>query len=161
MTRLSSFFAILFAGALLAAAPDTFSRSELEDLEKEKLAAEQKLAAMEAAEASAELDVNALNASLLTAAAESRRREEQATIAERKLIDLDIRRRNATASLFADEESLEDLLAALVSASRSQPPAFVVAANKANAAVRSAILMGDAAPELAARARGHTGCQKT
>ena len=152
MTRVSSFFAILFAGALLGAAPDTFSRAELEALEAEKLAAERQLAAMEAAETTAELDVTALNASLLTAAAESRRREEQATVAERKLIDLGIRRSNATASLFADEASLEDLLAALASASRSQPPAFVVASDKANSAVRSAILMSDAAPELAARA---------
>lgn len=156
MRRFGLVLGAALMGACLAAmaqsAPDTFSLSELKALEAEKLAAEQQLAALEAAETSAELDVVELNASLLTAAAESRRREEQATDAERKLIDLEIRRKNATQRLFADEDALESLLAALASASRSRPPALVVSADKANQAVRSAILMGDAAPELAARA---------
>lgn len=141
-----------FMGVLMGAAPDTFSRAELKALEEEKTAAERQLAALEAAEQTAELDVKTLNASLLAAAAESRRREEQATVAERKLIDLDSQRRTATANLFADEASLADLLAALASASRSRPPAFVVVPDKANVSIRSAMLMGEAAPELAARA---------
>lgn len=153
MKRIWSFLAVLGAIALMGAAPDTFSRAQLQKLEAEKLAAERQLAALEAAETNAQLDVAALNASLLTAAAESRRREEQATVAERALIDLDIRRRNASDNLFADEAALEDLLAALASASRSRPPAFIVSPDRANASVRSAILMGDAAPELAIRAK--------
>ncbi len=153
MKRVWVFFVIVLAVALLAAAPpDTFSRAELRALEAEKKAAERQLAAFEQAETIAELDVAELNSSLLTAAAESRRREEQATVAERKLINLEIRRRTATSNLFADEAALGDLLAALASASRSRPPAFVVSPEKANVSVRSAILMGDAAPALAARA---------
>lgn len=157
MKTIRSIFVIICLAALTGAAPDTFSRSELLALEEEKLAAERQLAALELAETKAELDVTTLNAALLSAAAESRRREEQATLAERELIDLNIKRRNATESLFADEASLEDLLAALASSTRSRPPAFVVASDKANAAVRSAILMGDAAPELASRAKALAG----
>ena len=142
----------LAVAALAGAQPDTFSRAELRELEAEKKNAERQLKALEEAESIAGLDVAELNSSLLTAAAESRRREEQATVAERRLIDLEIRRRNATTSLFEDEAALGDLLAALASASRSRPPAFVVNPEKANVSVRSAILMGDAAPALAARA---------
>lgn len=156
MKQFALILGALLLSAIIAAAPktvpDTFSVTELRALEAEKLAAERQLAALEAVETTAELDVADLNASLLTAAAESRRREEQATEAERKLIDLEVRRLTATESLFSDEAALEDLLAALASATRSRPPALIVSANKANNAVRSAILMGDAAPELAMRA---------
>lgn len=154
MKRIRSFLAIGFAVLALGAAPDTFSLEELEALEAEKVAAERQLAALEEAEVSAETDVNALNQSLIAAAMESRRREDQASEAERRLIELEVRRRAANEQMFADEAALEDLLAALMSASRSRPPALVVAPDKANASVRSAILMGDAAPELADRARG-------
>lgn len=154
MMRLRSLFAVAMAVLALGAAPDTFSLEELEALEAEKLAAERQLAALEEAEISAETDVNELNQSLIAAAMESRRREDQASEAERRLIELEIRRRAANEQMFADEAALEDLLAALMSASRSRPPALVVAPDKANASVRSAILMGDAAPELAARAEG-------
>ena len=136
----------------MAQSPDTYYRSELEALEKEKNAAERELAALKAAESSAELDISELNAALLTAATQSQRREEQATKAERDLIDLEIRRRNATQMLFQDEAGLEELLAALASSARSQPPALVVSPDKANFSIRSAILMADAAPELADRA---------
>lgn len=154
MAFLRSFFVLILAAALMGAAPDTFSLEELEALEAERVDAERQLAALEEAEVSAETDVNKLNQSLIAAAMESRRREEQATEAERSLIDLEVRRRTANSELYADEAALEDLLAALMTASRSRPPALVVAPDKANASVRSAILMGDAAPELADRAKG-------
>ena len=152
---LVAFLCVAAFGAGPTAMPqtvDTFSRAELEALEEEKASAERELAALQAAESSAELDVSQLNSALLSAAAESRRREEQATKAERDLIDLEIRRRDATKSLFADETALEELLAALASAARSKPPAMIVSPDKANVSIRSAILMSDAAPELAARA---------
>lgn len=152
MKRLLSFLMMTSCVLLLGAAPDTFSRAELEALEKEKLEAEQQLAALEAAGALTEVDVASLNAALLTAAAESQRREEQATRAERELIDLEIRRLSASEALFADEEALEDILAALASASRGRPPALIVSPDDANTSVRASILMGDAAPALAERA---------
>ena len=150
--RFRPFLAAVSALLLTAAAPDSFSIEELEALEEERRNAVRQLEALEEAEVSAETDVNKLNEALIAAAMESRRREEQATSAERSLIDLEIRRRTANERLYADEAALEDLLAALMSASRSRPPALVVAPEKANTSVRSAILMGGAAPELATRA---------
>lgn len=152
MTRLRSLFALILAVPLMGAAPDSFSRAELEELEAEKSAAERQLAALEAAGSSVETDVAKLQDALISAAMESRRREEQATEAERKLIDLEVRRTTASQDLYADEDALEDLLAALASSSRSRPPALIVSPDKANASVRAAILMGDAAPALAERA---------
>ncbi|MEM7005970.1 MAG: peptidoglycan DD-metalloendopeptidase family protein [Pseudomonadota bacterium] len=152
MFRRVRFIAVPLAVLAIAAGPDTFTRDELLALEAEKLEAEQALAALEAAETEVGTDVASLNRQLIAAAAESRRREEQATVAERSLIELDVRRRSATENLFADEASLTELLAALTSAERSQPPALVVAPGMANNSIRSAILMGHAAPELSARA---------
>ncbi|MEO0882030.1 MAG: peptidoglycan DD-metalloendopeptidase family protein [Pseudomonadota bacterium] len=152
MSRFARCLAIPLAVLVMAAGPDSFTREELVALEQEKREAENALAAMEAAESEAETDIADLNRRLIAAAAESRRREEQATVAERKLIDLDVRRRTATEDLFADETNLAELLAALASAERSQPPALVVAPGMANKSIRSAILMGHAAPELSTRA---------
>ena len=152
MFRFARYLAGPLAVLALGAAPDTYSRDELLALEQEKTEAEQQLAALEAAETEAGADVANLNARLIAAAAESRRREEQATVAERKLIDLNIRRRTAHTDLFQDEAALAELLAALSIAERSRPPALVIAPGRANTSIRSAILMGHAAPELSARA---------
>lgn len=152
MLRLLRMLAAPLAVLALGAAPDSFTRDELQALEAERLEAERQLAAIEATEDTVETDITRLNQKLIGAAMESRRREEQASIAERRLIDLRIRRTSATEHLFRDEAALEDLLAALTSAQRRTPPALIVAPGRANQSVRSAILMGHAAPELAARA---------
>ena len=152
---MSRFFRILLLVCLpfiVGAAPDTFTREELEALEAEKAAAEQQLAALEAAGAGVEYDVVTLNQTLITSAMESRRREEQATNAERELVDLKVRRSAASASLLSDELALEDLLAALASASRHRPPALIVSPGEVNRSVRTAVLMSAVAPELSARA---------
>jgi len=152
MSRLFRLLFLLCLPFIVGAAPDTFTREELEALEAEKAAAEQQLAALEAAGAGAELDVATLNQSLITSAMESRRREEQATNAERELVDLKIRRSTASANLLSDEMALEDLLAALASASRHRPPAMIVSPGEVNGSVRTAILMSAVAPELSDRA---------
>ncbi|MEL7451892.1 MAG: peptidoglycan DD-metalloendopeptidase family protein [Pseudomonadota bacterium] len=149
-------FARCLAGPLallaLGAAPETFTRDELETLEAERQDAATKLAAIQQAETAVGLDVSQLNEELIAAAMESRRREEQAATAERRLIDLDLRRAAANRALFEDEAALEDLLAALVSSARTSPPALAVSPDQANRSVRAAIIMGDSAPELALRA---------
>lgn len=137
---------------LTGAGQDTFTRDELSALEAERAEAERRLAAIEAAEADVGTDITTLNRRLISAAMESRRREEQASLAERSLIDLALRRTEARDALFADREALEDLLAALVSAERGRPPALLVAPGRANDSVRAAILMGAAAPHLNDRA---------
>lgn len=153
MTRLfRPLLATAAAIALIAAAPDTFSREQLEALEAEKKAAEAELAALESAGLDTEMDIGRLDAELLSAAMESRRREEQAVTSERRLIDLRARQTATRTQLLEDEAALEDLLAALAAANRKRPPALIVSPGKANEAVRRAILMSNTTPRLAARA---------
>ena len=152
MSRIATLFTVLCLSFLLGAAPDTFSRDELDALEAEKAAAEQQLEALQAAEAGAELDVATLSRTLIASAMESRRREEQATNAERELVDLKVRRSAASAALLSDEAALEDLLAAMASATQHQPPAMIVSPGQVNRSIRTAILMGAVAPELSDRA---------
>ncbi|MEO0983464.1 MAG: peptidoglycan DD-metalloendopeptidase family protein [Pseudomonadota bacterium] len=138
--------------ALAAAAPDSYSRDELGRLEAEKAEAERQLTALENATAAVSGDLAGIDEQLISAAMESRRREEQAAAAEMRLIDLNIRQRSAQNALLDDEAALVELLGALVSSGRRHPPAMVVAPARANQSVRAAILMGDAAPRLAANA---------
>lgn len=135
---------------LAAAAPDTFSREELDALESEKRVAEQKLAALQASGDEAKQDIDNVDAELLAAAMESRRREEQAAEAEKSLADLGARRVAAQMRLLENQQALEDLLAALAASNRRKPPALVVSPGKANTAVRRAILMSETTPRLAA-----------
>ena len=136
---------------LAAATPDSFSREELEALESERRVAEQKLAALQASGDEAREDIDNVDAELIAAAMESRRREEQAVEAEKSLADLGTRRVAAQMRLLEDQQALEDLLAALAAANRRKPPALVVSPGKANTAVRRAILMSETTPRLAAR----------
>lgn len=138
----------------MGSSPDTFTIDELEALEAERKAAEAKLAALEQSMDGAGIDLAKLDALLLSAAQERLRREEQAAIAQNKLVDLRFRHAAAREALYSDEDALEDLLGALVTTSMSRPPALVTSPDKANTAVRSAILMSDAAPVLADRANG-------
>ncbi len=55
-------------------------------------------------------------------------------------------------SLKAEQETLSDVLAALLSIERSRPPALVVKPNDAAGAARTAMLLADVAPQLEARA---------
>lgn len=139
--------------ALGAAAPATFTLDDLERLEAEKAAAETELALLEAAGNTSRSDLDTLEQRLIAAAMESRRREEQAAAAELKLIDLQARLAGAQADLLADGDALEDLLGILASSGRRQPPALVISPSRANDAIRRAILTGDAAPQLSARAQ--------
>ena len=84
--------------ALTAAGPDTFTRQDLEALEKEKRAAEQKLEQLQSTGETAARDLQSLDQDLLAAAAEALRREEQAVSAEKALIDLSVERGRAAAA---------------------------------------------------------------
>ncbi len=152
MSRLARLLFLFCLPFLIGAAPDTFTREELEALEAEKAAAEQQLAALEAAGMGAQVDVANLNETLIASAMESRRREQQASDAERELVALKVRRSAASSDLLSDELALEDLLAALASSSRHRPPAMIVSPDEVNRSVRTAIVMGAVAPELSARA---------
>ncbi len=137
------------AFVLTAAAPDTFSREELQALEAERQAAEQKLEALQAAGENTLSDLKNIDSQLISAAMESQRREEQASNAEKSLIDLGARRVSAQMSLLENRQALEDQLAALAASNRRKPPALIVSPSKANTAVRRAILMSETTPRLA------------
>lgn len=143
--------------ALTAAGPDTYTRQDLEALEKEKRAAEQKLEQLQSTGESTVRDLKSLDQDLLAAAAEALRREEQAVSAEKALIDLSVKREKASAQLLENEGAYEDLIAALAAANRRRPPALVVSPGQSGTAIRRAVLMQATLPELNARAQRISG----
>lgn len=153
MRRAVSVFAsLLFMPLLIAAAPDTFTRADLEALEAERKAAVDQLAALEAEGAETVTDLRTLDDELLTAAVEARRREEQATRAEVQLASLELRRAAARDELMQSETALGDLLGALAASNRRHPPALVVSPGNSGTAIRRAILMQATYPKLEQRA---------
>lgn len=158
---MSRFFSSLGLGVLAlcltAAAPDTFSREELEALEAERKAAVEKLEALQAAGENTETDIRKIEENLISAAMESQRREEEAALTELSLVNLAVRRDAAQEELLRDREALQDLLGALATSNRRQPPALVVSPGKSNTAIRRAILMSDTMPRLKSRADALSG----
>ncbi|MAK61659.1 MAG: hypothetical protein CMK09_11825 [Ponticaulis sp.] len=134
-------------------AQDSVTQEELEAYEKQLETDQLALDAIKAAEDVARADLSVINRQLLAAAQESTRREEQASRIEKRLIDLQVRERAARDQLLADRKGLKDLLAALVAASRKQPPALATHPDNATQAIRSAIIMRDMADDLEARSK--------
>ncbi|MEH6695376.1 MAG: peptidoglycan DD-metalloendopeptidase family protein [Hyphomonas sp.] len=137
--------------AMIAAAPATFTREDLDALESERQAAITRLEALQTAGQETETDLRQIDSRLISAAMESRRREEQAASSEKALIDLGTRRMVAQSALLEDRQALEDMLAALAASNRRRPPALIVSPGKANTAIRRAILMSEMTPRLATR----------
>jgi septal ring factor EnvC (AmiA/AmiB activator) len=152
MHLLRSLALSLLALALTAAAPDTFTRAELEALEAERRSAIRELEQLQSAGEVTVRDLRTLDQQLLSAAMEVRRREEQAAASERALIDLGMRRRRAAEELLTSEVAYEDLVAALAAANRRRPPALVVTPDQSGTAIRRAILMRTTLPQLEGRA---------
>src|SRR3990167_1742601 len=99
MRCLTPILACLFLVPLMAAAPDTFTRADLEALEAERQAAVAELERLESEGQTTELDIHALDTELLSAAMEASRREEQASRAEETLVALRVRRGEARSEL--------------------------------------------------------------
>lgn len=148
MSLLSRLACTALAGLLIAATPSEFTREELKQLEAERDAALRQLEALEKAENASVRDVSNLEAELIAAAMESRRREEQAASSEMKLIDLGARLVSARNELVEGNANLEDLMARLAISGRNHPPALIASPREANEAIRAAILMSAAAPVL-------------
>ena len=136
---------------IASAANGEVSRDELTVLEAERTRLLSELAALEAAEGTVVSDIGGLEREMIAAVMESRRREEQATASELKLLTLRARLGSARRDMLDGEDALEDLIATLVISGRHRPPAMVTSPGDANAAIRSAIIMGDVAPRLKAR----------
>ena len=122
-------------------------RSYEEQLEKDR----QALEAIEAARNTARADMTQVNRQLISAAQESLRREEQASVIEKKLIDLQIQENDARNQLMTDREDLKQVMAALISATRKHPPALATHPDRAADSIRAAIVMRDMADLLEKR----------
>jgi septal ring factor EnvC (AmiA/AmiB activator) len=145
--------ALLMSPLALAQSADRFTIEDLQRAESERDAALARLKRLETSAESADRELADIDADLLSAAADSRRREEAAQTAEARLAVLAVQLQDAERHLKQDEASRDDLLAALMALSAQRPPAMVASPEDAGGAVRSAILIGDAAPALASRAR--------
>ena len=148
MSLKARFLMLSLSGLLIAAAPQEFTREELRSLEAERDAALRKLEALEKAETSTIQDVTRLEEELIAAALDSRRREEQASASERKLIDLSTRMKSAREELVSSTDNLEGVMASLAVSGRHRPPALIASPGEANDAIRAAIIMGATAPLL-------------
>lgn len=151
MPRISTLLACLLLAPLIAAAPDTFTRADLEALEAQRRAAVAELAALVSQGETTAVDLRALDDTLLATAMEARRREEQASRAEVALVTLRTRRETAKTELLTSETALGDLLAALAAANRRKPPALIVSPGNSGVAIRRAILMQATYPKLSDR----------
>jgi septal ring factor EnvC (AmiA/AmiB activator) len=131
---------------------ETYTTDDLAKVEAARDVALKRLRALERASKTAAREVSDIDIDLLIAASDSSRREEAANAAEERLMilssDMDLARQHLT----GDEAALEDLLAALMSFGSRRPPALAASPEDTGAAVRAAILMGEAAPALSARA---------
>jgi septal ring factor EnvC (AmiA/AmiB activator) len=149
--RLAACVAIIGFAGVPALGEGDVSRAELEALEAERQDALQRLAALEQAGSVVADDLEGLERDLISAAMESQRREEQATMAELKLVSLRTRLGSARTELVDGESALEDLMASLAFSGRHRPPALLTQPQDANQAIRAAILMGEVAPQVRAR----------
>lgn len=145
-------FTVLVASLLPAGSQESVTQEDLNAYESQLEADKKALEAIQAAQNSARSDLSEVNRQLLSAAQESTRREEQASIIEKRLIDLEIRERSARDKFMSDRQGLKDMLAALTKASRRQPPALATHPDNATNAIRSAIVMRDMADQLELRA---------
>jgi septal ring factor EnvC (AmiA/AmiB activator) len=150
----------LFAASLCSAsaqaprpAPETYTLDDLKRVEQQRDAALKRLKRLETLGRKAERESADIDNDLLVAAADSQRREEQAAAAEVRLADLSAQAAEARAKLTSDRAALDDLLAALMTFGSHRPPALATSPEDSATAIRAAILMGDAAPALSARAR--------
>ena len=140
--------ALCLACLPVSKAQESVTQEDLESYEEQLEADRIALEAIEAAQNAAQADLSVVNRQLLAAAQDSMRHEEEASMIERRLIDLEIRERTARDQLMADRDGLRDLLAALTTASRRQPPALATHPDNATEAIRAAIIMRDLADTL-------------
>ena len=158
MRRLILSFAVFAGlGSLMAQSPkptpQSFTLDDLKRVEAARDDAQKQLKRLETQGAKAEREAAEIDRDLLAAAADSQRREEQAAAAEVRLADLSSEAGEARGKLTRDKAALDDLLAALMTFGAHRPPALAASPEDAGTAIRAAILMGEAAPALAERAK--------
>jgi septal ring factor EnvC (AmiA/AmiB activator) len=141
----------MFALAQPKPTPKRFTIDDLRAAEAARDAALARVSALEEKSAAAARALSEIDADLLAAGADATAREEAAYAAEEQLMILADETQAATLALTADQAALEDLLAALMTFGGRRPPALAASPEDAGTAIRSAILMTDAAPALVTR----------
>lgn len=131
---------------------DTFSINDLESVEKERDKVLKRLKKLEKSGKKADRELQEIDNDLVTAAADSRRREAAANDAQMELNELEIKEIQARQELLKDKDALADILATLMTFGSKRPPALTTSPEDTSSAIRAAILMGDIAPKLADKA---------
>jgi len=144
--------AVLAAFGQTGTGPRRFSEDDLRAAERARDAALERLRKLEAQSAALARDLADIDADLMAAGLDATAREQAAYAAEEQLMILADETRSAGQALGSDQADLEDLLMALMTFSARRPPALAASPEDAGGAIRAAILMSEAAPELAQRA---------
>ena len=129
------------------------AEQELKRLEAEKATREKRVGALVDNANKAATEAENLARRLVTAAQNRDRLEREVESTEIRLIRMRRSEREANARLMANRAALEDVVIALIAMERDRPPALAVRPDNAAEAARAAILMGEVAPILEARAR--------
>jgi septal ring factor EnvC (AmiA/AmiB activator) len=149
-------FATLLAALALALPPrlhaETADPSKLESLKQELGTSVERKKALEKQTEAARRDAELVRSKLIETAASVQAREAEVSASEARIAEL----KDAEAALLLQLEGrrarIADLLAALTRLDRNPPPALAVRPEDALGAIRGAILLGDAVPELRAQA---------
>ena len=149
--------ALALAAALsLARAPQARAEvtdpSELENLKAQVGTSLERKKKLEADAAEAAQDVGATRRKLITTAAKVQKSEAAVSASEARLQKLATDEAELLAQLQARRARMADLLGALARLDRNPPPALAVRPDDALGAIRGAILLGEAVPELKAQA---------
>ena len=146
--------ALAFSLALvsLGARAEVTDPSKLETLKQQVDSSLERKKALEAQSQAAAREIAETRAKLITTAANVQAREAEVSASERRLDDLNTAETALLAQLKTRRERIATLLGALARLDRNPPPALTVKPDDALGAIRSAILMGEAVPELKAEA---------
>lgn len=146
-------FALLLASlhAPLAAA-DITDPSKLESLKQEVDTSLERKKELEAEAKAIAADVTKTRRALITSAVKVQKSEAEVSASEARLDELNEAETALLAQLKERRARMSELLGALARLDRNPPPALAVNPNDALGAMRGAILLGDAVPELRAEA---------
>lgn len=147
-------FALSLAASLAAQAAraETADPSKLETLKQELGTSVERKKALEKQSEAAARDAELVRSKLIDTAAGVQAREAEVSASEARISELKAAETALLAQLEQRRAKIADLLVALTRLDRNPPPALAVKPDDALGAIRGAILLGDAVPELRAQA---------
>ncbi len=126
---------------------------ELQQLEKERAARENRVTILETTKTKANNEILALQQKLVEAAQNQKNAEINAEKSESRLKNLRLAEQQATQDFQSKKTALENIVIALIGIEKNRPPPLAVQPKNATEAARVAILMRIIAPQLNAKAR--------